>query len=178
MRRLIIRTLSICLLVGLVAAPDLAAQEKGSKAILEACSGPEHRQFDFWLGDWQVTDTAGSALGSNVITRVASGCGLFESWTSGGSGFAGNSLNWYDVGAGQWKQIWVGLGLYLDLSGSMEGDRMVLSGERETPEGTVIDRISWIPMGDGRVRQLWETSNDRGATWEPAFDGIYALRKK
>ena len=63
MRNPIIPTLSICLLVGLGSAPDLTAQENNSGAILDACSGPEHRQFDFWLGDWQVTDTTGAHLG-------------------------------------------------------------------------------------------------------------------
>jgi hypothetical protein len=176
-RTFVVRTLSIVLVAGLFAAPDLAAQEEDSGAMLEACSGPEHRQFDFWLGDWQVTDTAGAYQGSNVITRVASGCGLFESWTSGGSGFAGNSLNWYDVPTGQWKQVWVGLGVYLDLSGGLEGGRMVLSGERETPQGTVIDRIAWTPLDDGRVRQRWDVSRDGGTTWQAVFDGIYARRK-
>ncbi len=178
MRNPIIRTLSICLMVGHGSAPDLTAQEKSSDAILEACSGPEHRQFDFWLGDWQVTDTTGAHLGENAITRVASGCGLLESWKSGRSGYEGNSLNWYDEGTGQWKQVWVGLDLYLTLSGGIEGDRMVLSGERITDDGMVVDRITWIPLDDGRVRQLWDTSKNGGVTWEPAFDGIYARVKK
>jgi len=173
----IIRTLSICLLVALGSGPDLIAQEKESGGILEGCSGPEHRKFDFWLGDWEVSDTTGTYLGKNAITRVASGCGLLESWKSGSSGYEGNSLNWYDGATGQWKQVWVGLGLYLDLSGGVEEGRMVLSGERATADGPVIDRITWTPMDNGRVRQVWDMSKDGGSTWEMAFDGIYARVK-
>ena len=30
---------------------------------------PQHRQFDFWLGDWDVTKPDGKAAGHNRITR-------------------------------------------------------------------------------------------------------------
>jgi hypothetical protein len=31
------------------------------------CSAPEHRQFDFWLGEWQVTGPSGKVAGTNSI---------------------------------------------------------------------------------------------------------------
>jgi len=37
----------------------------------------------------------------------------------------------------------------------------------------VVNRITWERLPDGRVRQLWETSKDSGATWSVAFDGYY-----
>jgi len=52
---------------------------------------------------------------------------------------------------------------------------MVLSGERNTEEGIDVDRITWVPLEDGRVRQLWNISKDGGATWETAFEGMYAV---
>jgi hypothetical protein len=51
---------------------------------------------------------------------------------------------------------------------------MVLAGSRQTPEGEVIDRITWIPLEDGRVQQVWDTSRDGGETWRVDFDGMYA----
>ena len=30
---------------------------------------------------------------------------------------------------------------------------------------------------DGTVRQLWETSSDKGTSWATAFDGLYRKRK-
>ena len=33
---------------------------------------PEHRQFDFWVGTWEVTDKAGETIyGNNTISRRA-----------------------------------------------------------------------------------------------------------
>lgn len=40
----------------------------------------------------------------------------------------------------------------------------------------VLNRITWNPTAPGRVRQLWETSTDGGATWTVAFDGRYIKR--
>ncbi len=154
-----------------LAGERAAAQE----SIAEACSGAEHRQFDFWLGEWEVADTTGNVLGTNRITRVANGCGLHEYWR-GGKGNNGNSLNWYEPAAGKWNQLWVGPGYYLRLSGGLEDGSMVLSGERETAQGRVVDRITWTPLADGRVRQLWEVSSDSGNTWGLVFEGFYIAR--
>ncbi len=150
--------------------PD-AAEE----SIIEACAGSEHRQFDFWVGNWEVTDAKGQVAGTNDITRVANGCGLSEYWR-GAAGRNGTSLNWYEPAGEAWHQVWVGLGLYLHLQGGLEGNRMVLSGQRETARGTVIDRISWTPLGPDQVRQHWEVSPDGGQNWQTIFDGTYRRR--
>lgn len=149
--------------------------DPAEESIIEACAGAEHRQFDFWVGEWEVTDAKGQIAGTNEIARVANGCGLSEYWR-GAAGTNGTSLNWYDPSSGEWHQLWVGLGLYLHLKGGLEGERMVLSGERETAKGTVIDRISWTPLEGDRVRQLWEVSPDGGASWQVVFDGMYRRR--
>ena len=150
-------------------------QADQTESIIEACSGPEHRQFDFWLGEWQVSDTAGSVVGTNDITRVANGCGLNETWI-GENGNNGTSLNWYEPATGEWHQLWVGPGYYLRLSGGLENGSMVLSGVRETSEGSVVDRITWTPLDDGSVRQHWEVSSDGGSSWQTLFDGLYTRR--
>ncbi len=181
MRIALLGTLSLSFAATFALHPELAAQETGPDAtageesILEACSSPEHRQFDFWLGSWEVADTTGKVVGTNQISRVANGCGLNEYWR-GANGKNGTSLNWYEPGAAEWTQVWVGLGLYLRLSGGIEEGKMILSGERETPQGVVTDRINWIPLGDGRVRQIWEISRDGGKSWGVTFDGLYTRR--
>lgn len=153
------------------AEPGMESAEE--EPILEACSQPEHRQFDFWLGNWEVTDTSGDVVGTNEITRVANGCALHEYWRSA-RGPTGTSLNFFDPGTGSWHQVWAGLGLYLRLSGGFQNGKMVLSGERGTEDGPVIDRITWTPAADGRVRQVWEVSRDGGESWQTVFDGLYS----
>jgi hypothetical protein len=64
-----------------------------------ACTGAEHRQFDFWVGRWDVFLPDGSLAGENRIERVAQGCALHESWR-GRSGFSGHSLNSHDAATG------------------------------------------------------------------------------
>jgi hypothetical protein len=139
------------------------------------CVSAQDRQFDFWLGDWNVTDNAsGRPVGTNDITRELKGCVLHEHW-AGAGGSHGMSFNHYDAARKVWHQTWVddsGGILYLD--GEMRDGSMVLSGKRIGRQGaTVTDRITYTPRPDGTVRQWWQISRDGGATWTTSFDGIY-----
>lgn len=163
------RTLAI--LIPLLAPLPALAQEGQAPP---TCDAPEFHAFDFWIGEWTVTDPAGAVAGSNTITSVSDGCGLLEEWRSA-DGSTGTSLNHYDPRTGRWYQRWVGAGQsILHLEGGVEDGAMVLSGERTARAGgTVIDRIRWIPRPDGSVRQHWQYSTDGGTTWSDAFDGTY-----
>ena len=133
-------------------------------------------QFDFWIGDWEVRTPDGKPAGANRIEALMGGALLQEHWT-GAKGGAGTSLNFVDRTTGKWRQIWVdSKGGTLDLRGGLQEGRMVLEGETPTPKGPQRERITWTPRPDGSVRQLWEQSMDRGATWSVAFDGIYTKR--
>jgi hypothetical protein len=145
-----------------------------------ACSAGEHRQFDFWIGHWEVFLPDGTRAGDNRIEAVASGCALLETW-QGRSGFAGSSLNSYDPATRRWHQHWVDSQAgRLSLDGAWNGRSMVLSGEspdQKRPGVRLIDRIGWTPSADGSVRQLWERSDDDGRTWTTVFDGRYVRAK-
>lgn len=158
-------------LTGLVVATLFAQQAAASGP--PPCSSPEHRQFDFWAGEWDVAQN-GKLAGRNRIEKILGGCALLESWT-GASGYRGHSLNFYDAARGVWHQTWIDAGgepLYLE--GRFENGVMKLSGKRpgEKGKGEATHRITWTPAADGAVRQLWETSSD-GQTWTVAFDGRY-----
>lgn len=139
---------------------------------------PEASQFDFWIGEWEVTQPDGKKAGENKIVPINGGRALLENWTSASGGYAGKSLNSYDASKGQWKQFWVDTsGLVLELSGGMVDGSMVLSGARKNRKGAeVVDRITWTPNEDGSVRQHWEFSQDGGTTWQTAFDGRYVKK--
>jgi hypothetical protein len=134
---------------------------------------PEARQFDFWVGTWEVS-AQGKVAGENRIESILGGWALRESYATKGA-YAGHSYNSYNAPAQRWEQFWVdNSGTVLHLTGGLNGEgEMVLSGERITSDGSVVDRITWTPRDDGSVRQHWEVSSDGGATWETAFDGIY-----
>ncbi len=143
------------------------------------CATPDHRQFDFWLGDWEVTKPDGRVAGHNRISLIPGGCALREEWT-GASRTPGTSLNMFDTGARKWRQTWVDDGgTVLLLTGEFKNGKMVLEGESPVGDGkTTRQRITWTPPSGGRVRQLWDSSADGGKTWKTEFDGTYAKTKR
>ena len=137
------------------------------------CAAPERRQFDFWIGEWDVTRPDGKVAGQNRIAPILGGCALREEWTGAG-GNRGTSLNAWDADARRWRQTWVDeSGTVLLLVGGLDGGRMVL----ESDGGAARQRITWTPLPDGRVRQLWDSSADGGRTWKVEFDGMYAKKR-
>src|SRR5262245_46064449 len=153
----------------------LATTAAAQQAARNTCNDAEHRQFDFWVGDWEVTDSAGKTVyGTNRVTREEDGCLIHEEWL-GSRGGTGQSLNFHDPLKRQWEQVWVGNdGLVLQVTGGLKGTSMVLEGEAMDAGGKVAKhRASWTPQPDGRVRQYWQRSDDGGTTWTVAFDGWY-----
>ena len=144
------------------------------------CSMPEQRQFDFWIGHWDVFMPDGKRAGENLIEAVANGCALLESWTGAG-GLTGMSLNNWDRQDRRWRQHWVdSSGGLLRLEGAWSDGHMVLLGQspHATRPGLVVhQRITWTPMPDGSVRQLWESSEDMQTRWTTLFDGKYIKRR-
>jgi len=44
------------------------------------CSSPEHRQFDFWVGKWDVYPTGKDKLVAHSLIEKVYGCGVRENW--------------------------------------------------------------------------------------------------
>ncbi|MCB1043072.1 MAG: hypothetical protein KDC35_09045 [Acidobacteria bacterium] len=138
------------------------------------CDEAHKGQFDFWIGEWNVYDTAGTLVGTNSIQPMFEGCVLQENW-EGASGSKGSSFNFYNSKDAVWEQFWVWQnGTTLHLQGGLNEGSMVLSGETTGKEGRIlVNRITWTPNPDGSVRQHWEVSKDAGATFTSVFDGLY-----
>lgn len=157
----------------------LMAFSQGKKKDSCPCCTPEHRQFDFWLGDWETfkgnTDTL---AGTNQIVLLQDKCIMQENWTSASGKYTGTSYNWWD--GELWHQTWVdNQGGSLQLFGTWNGIAMVLeSPEMISQKGKpYTNKITWTPNKDGSVRQLWEISKDEKATWTAVFDGLYKQKK-
>ena len=157
-----------------LAALTLAATPWGAQA--GPCDTAEHRQFDFWVGDWNVHSASGKLAGTNRIEREYGGCVLHERYRTERD-YSGESLNTYDPSRKVWHQTWVdSSGLLLVLEGAFRDGRMVLQGQTRDLGGVVTHhRISWSRNADGSVRQHWESTNAKG-DWETAFDGTYTRR--
>jgi peroxiredoxin len=139
-----------------------------------ACSSAEHRQFDFWIGEWTVTTPDGEVAGHNTIESIMGGCALRESWT-GAKGNHGTSLNIYSPRDGTWRQTWIDeQGTLLEIRGGIKNGSMVMEGGMTGRDGKPVQhRIVWTPNDDGSVSQRWSVSTDGAETWKIIFSGSY-----
>jgi hypothetical protein len=175
-KRVAMRTKALIATAILVTSVSAAWAQDGHSE--KPCSAPEYSQFDFWVGDWQVTSPDGKPLGANRIAKILGGCAIQENW-AGAGGSIGQSYNIYAKARGVWHQTWVdNSGSLLVLDGGIEDGRMVLRGETPARDGkgTVMHEISWTPMATGQVRQHWQISRDGGGEWSDAFVGIYSRK--
>ena len=158
------------MLSGLAATPLSAASP---------CDAQAFRQFDFWLGEWEVSVAGKGTVGHNSIVPIVDGCALRETYTTP-NGYHGTSYNSYNPATGKWHQTWVdNTGLTLLLAGDYLDGVMVLTGAGVTQDGKPVEhRISWMRLANGDVRQLWESrpAGDAGA-WGTLFDGHYSRVK-
>jgi hypothetical protein len=166
------------LLLAFAQGPAPSAPPSTPPAPGAACTPAAFRQFDFWIGEWDVVNQRPPAgrtppVAKNRITRILDGCAVLEEYETP-NGYAGKSLNFHDGRSGKWHQVWIDNGgAPLFLEGGPQGASMVL---RDKPASGPINRITWTPMEGGKVRQHWETSNDAGGTWQTSFDGLYTPR--
>ena len=139
-----------------------------------SCAGAEYRQFDFWLGAWEVRTADGTLAGRNRITAAEQGCALEERW-QGSQGNTGRSTNYYDPVADAWRQLWVSPGVIIDISGGLDDGSMRLEGLiTYTTAGEQRQfRGVWTPLDDGRVRQFFEEQRGESG-WQPWFEGFYS----
>ena len=138
---------------------------------------PESKQFDFWVGEWDVT-SAGAPAGTSKVEKILNGCVLQENWTSaGGSTGGGKSFNLYDPEQKRWRQTWVDAGGRItDYAGGLDKEgRMVFTAHDAWPVSKVHLRMTFTRLNENQVRQLIETSKDR-KRWSVAFDGLYTRR--
>jgi hypothetical protein len=171
-------TRSLIPLLGASALALLGSSATANEKPKSGCSEVEARQFDFWIGHWNVAEKDKPA-GTNTIERILEGCALIENWSSAQGG-SGKSLNFFDRADGKWHQTWIDAsGGALFLSGRFENGTMRMEGERpaEGKQAASRHRITWTPLAGGKVRQLWESSPIGKEAWAVQFDGLYTPGK-
>ena len=164
-------------LIGVLATlggASASAQEVPSPGL---CSAPEHSQFDFWVGKWDVYRTGTEGLvARSLIEKLYGGCAVRENWMPVRGG-GGGSLNNYVTAEGKWRQTWVdSSNARVDFAGGLVGEAMVLTGfwkDVNGPGRSGHVRMTFTPADDESVRQLGEVSIDEGKTWRPFFDLTY-----
>ena len=154
-----------------------AALESIRAARFPCAADDRHKAFDFWIGDWNVSQN-GQFAGTNSIRPILGHCALFEQW-EGTSGSFGKSFNYYDPGRDHWRQIWISdSGTFIEFTGEARDGGIFYTAETVNPaDGSVtLHQFEFTQLDDGVVRQYWETSADGGETWSPIWDGRYERR--
>ncbi len=165
--------------IGIVSTdPDLDAIRDDARfakfagAMQEKARSDTLKQFDFWVGKWDVYNKDGRLIGKNVIESVQNGLVLVEHWTSA-VGNTGRSMNYFEPVSRVWKQVWVDGDYVLETSGKWEDGALRFRGEAKTRQGQVKQhRMVFTPDERGRVRQVIHSSDD-GEAWEEDFAGLY-----
>jgi hypothetical protein len=133
-----------------------------------ACQAPEYRQFDFWVGNWNIQAPNGAPNGSSIISSVLGGCAILENYING----TGRSISTYDDATATWSQFYVGAGGgVLQLNGSFRSDSMILVEQRGP---TLRDEWVWTRLSENSVKQ--ESRLSLNGTPLNGFVGIYVRR--
>lgn len=134
---------------------------------------PEMRQFDFWIGEWDVLTTQGIQAGTSKIDLILGDCVILENWTDR-FGSQGKSFNKYNTANKIWEQFWVDeQGTTTYYHGKLEGKNLVFHAD-PTPDGKTGERtMTFFNLGPDKVRQLGQITNDGGKTWTTQFDLTY-----
>lgn len=163
---------ALCLLLLLAATVPARAQTGPPPP---PCQGEEHRQFDFWIGEWELS-WANGGKGHNTIAPLYGDCGVeerFESFQP--NAWRGMSVSQYDARSGKWRQTWAdSQGGFLSFEGGMEDGGMVLHGKGQQPDGTpVATRMRFVDITANSLRWLWERSTDGGESYALAWEIQY-----
>jgi tetratricopeptide (TPR) repeat protein len=148
------------------------AVEKAQKPCMFA---EGYRQFDFWVGEWDVFAN-NQKVGTSNVKVLQQGCIVEENWATPAQ--TAQSFNFYNPVTKKWHQS------YMDSNGGnwmMDGEyrdgALRYEGFIYTPQGKTPVHMTFYNLGADRVRQTAETSADGGKTWTQGWDGLY-IRKK
>ncbi len=171
-------TLPVVFLATVLTA-DNSSYQPGS--VETPCNQQESRQFDFWIGEWDLTwgEDAEVGAGTNVITAELDSCVIEENFTAlEDEPFVGKSVSVYDSESGLWKQTWVdNHGNYLDFDGGFRDGKMILQRRTHQEDEEIWQRMVWYNISDDSLDWNWEKSTDGGQNWQVLWK-IHYLRNR
>ncbi len=157
-----------------------------------ACGG-ESRQFDFWVGEWDVLNRnrppedprwydTGAATAR--VYPVVAGCGIVEHWRGDAFGefVEGFSLRAFNRGRGQWDLVllWPNQGdpRFGELRGGFRHNRGEFYSQSITETGdTSVTRFTFSDITSNSLRWQEAVSMDAGRTWASSWIMEYNRRE-
>jgi hypothetical protein len=150
-----------------------------------ACDTPQGRQFDFWLGEWNIQQKILRADGGwlelpahTSVTSSMGDCALIEHWKGEVEFFwegmkhaeplEALSVRAYDPQSGQWRLHWMSsraprFGNAFE--GTFKDGRGEFFSTRQGPKGEQKSRITFSDITEITVHWDLAISNDEGKTW-------------
>ena len=166
---------ALSLAVSGISSASTQSATPATKAPPAPCQSDVYRDFDFWLGDWEVFTLKDQKAGDNKISSHEGGCLILEQWTSVRGG-TGQSYNFYNPETDAWRQLWVSNGAIIDYTGGLtDTGSMRLEGlityQRTGQSAKFFGE--WTANEDGSVTQHFEQYDAEKDVWNPWFTGIY-----
>jgi len=145
------------------------------------CSAdPRQRDFDFWIGEWDVFQNGTEQLvGHSRVEKVSGECALLENWESSRGYSTGKSLNYFNALTNSWEQDWIGSrgGPQRYLNGVYKDSAMRFTYESMNNGKKITGHFIFYNLGPDKVRQYQDASGDGGKTFTVSYDFIYIRRK-
>ncbi|MGI9608678.1 MAG: DUF1579 family protein [Acidimicrobiia bacterium] len=151
--------------------------------VVEPCADPGFLEFDFWLGEWELSwpaeqtggESGDRSGGSNVIDRLFGTCVVRESFATADDSYRGRSLSVYDLESGTWRQTWVdSSGGYLLFAGAWDGQTMELRTDEVIREDVpTISRMVFRDIEADSLAWDWQSSIDGGQSWSDVWTISY-----
>lgn len=179
--------LLVCTLVcSYVFGQTTAPASQASSAKMPCMENKQNREFDFWVGDWDVyARGTEKKVGDSKIEIASGGCMILENWVATGPvEHNGKSMNYVNPQTGKWEQLWIGSGginvnnpqkfvngVYTDNAMRFDFEQTDRQGKKQ------IGRFIFYNEGPDQVRQFNEVSSDNGKTWTTVYDFTYKRKK-
>lgn len=146
------------------------------------CTAAENRQFDFWLGEWDVSPsiaTSGIIVAESTISLHDQGCVIMENWRPF-AGAHGHSLNIYDATDQSWHQVWMdATGRRTEYRGTLQDGVLRMDNLNPWPDqngNAQRLRMNFQALDANTVRQWGETFDAATNQWVVSWDLTYRRR--
>ncbi|MFZ7146239.1 MAG: hypothetical protein ACO1G6_12930 [Bacteroidota bacterium] len=146
---------------------------------VKPCSSVENSQFDFWVGDWDLT-YSDTMHATNKIERAFDGCVVHEKFYDPNQDFRGESWSMYNPVTKLWQQTWVdNQGSYFALTGKFENNEMLLFTAPQTLKkgGVGYNKMRFYNISPDSFDWNWELTRDEGKTWNVVWSIRYTRKK-
>jgi len=149
------------------------------KSVKSLGNFPEAKNFDFWVGEWDVNNPQKQKVGDSKIEKILKGAVILENWT-GVSGYTGKSFNHFNMDTKKWEQYWVDQNsnsiYFVGNYDSTKNAIVYYSYDHAKDNSPYIRRLTFYNLGTDKVRQFSQRSTDKGETWSTEYDFTY-IRK-